>query len=666
MNPRRPSSVALPLAFLTLAAFGCGSSSAADQEGMPARDGGVGTNGDSGTGDAGSSTPPGSLEGVWKVHGTDARGAYTGRAEVRRSEGGDLLFLRAVKYDALVVEGDRELHWVWTGSARGDGVRALDLAVTLDNRDFVVRRGALTRSIADTPASVTGRLERTGGSVAASYGAFGSETWDGYEKPGAAPIFAEDRRVIPAHTPPSSADKTARFTGFQSFQTLPDVAPYVGRPEFQAAVHGHVLDRTDFAFYRENPKALRVVNKGIDAISLQETKSRADAFRATLAAKAQGFAAEIESEFLDPATGMLLDGAPIGFPKEPHFSAALWTGTVVAAELYRFQVTGEPAAKAQARKSLDGILKLQEVTGNWSEFARAIRVAKGITSDGWRTGAGALSGLEWLPGGNNDMMKGLYLAYVMGHDAFCKSAGEEALCARIRINAQHLADDVNVDRGADELDSPWLASVVSSAPLDVLKYQAKAQAAWVVVKPTLLITAPSYDQGIADWSGLNLAFVGGIFHGMLAEKWNVGGDAKTSYKAQVDATFKTFAQQRLPLWNLIVGAYGSGPDAAATDDAKWRLREMPFPKPMQEVDLRIRPDFSLSPYPSLPWKNDWTTTDRTQALRTMPLFAEGLDLYRFRLGLVYRGGSETIKPPAPEYLLAYWFGRRFGLISAAD
>jgi hypothetical protein len=165
---------------------------------------------------------------------------------------------------------------------------------------------------------------------------------------------------------------------------------------------------------------------------------------------------------------------------------------------------------------------------------------------------------------------------------------------------------------------------------------------------------------------LGHAFVGGIFHGMLAEKWNVGGDAKTSYKAQVDATFKTFAQQRLPLWNLIVGAYGSGPDAAATDDAKWRLREMPFPKPMQEVDLRIRPDFSLSPYPSLPWKNDWTTTDRTQALRTMPLFAEGLDLYRFRLGLVYRGGSETIKPPAPEYLLAYWFGRRFGLISAAD
>ena len=101
------------------------------------------------------------------------------------------------------------------------------------------------------------------------------------------------------------------------------------------------------------------------------------------------------------------------------------------------------------------------------------------------------------------------------------------------------------------------------------------------------------------------------------------------------------------------------------DDVLWRLREMPFPKPIVNVDHRINPAFCMSPYPSLPWKNDWTTTDRTQALRSVPLFEEALDIFRFRTETQYDGVTPA-KPPAPEYLMAYWFGRKHGLIPATE
>jgi hypothetical protein len=153
----------------------------------------------------------------------------------------------------------------------------------------------------------------------------------------------------------------------------------------------------------------------------------------------------------------------------------------------------------------------------------------------------------------------------------------------------------------------------------------------------------------------------------LAEQLDVGGNGKATFQKIIEDTWTNLKLQRLPLWNLLHAAFGtSGRDAASEDDALWRLRELPFPKATIKVDHRIRPSFCLSPYPSLPWKNDWTTTDRSQALRSVPLFEEALDIYRFRLEMKYVGDSSAARPPAPEYLIAYWFGRKVGVIKATD
>ncbi len=666
---RRP----LLLLLTILTSIACGSSGA-DRGGASSGDpNGPGSSSGDPNGPGSSSGTPGEvatdLAGVWSVAGKDARGAYHGQAEVR-SDAGQLRFFRTVQYDGVKVEDGRDLHWALVGSAKGDTTREITIDVVLENRGFVVERNGLERKATDAPIALTAKVKLEAGQGKATWsgsGAAGDETWTKRAPSAALPIVVVDRKVVAAHDPPSTNVKSAFFSTYASYHTLPLVKPYVAKPEFQAAIHGHVIDKTDYDFYRANKGALRVVNKSIDGISLVETMTRANAYRATLAEKAEGFDAEIVSEFLDPQTGMLLDAAPPGQPHPVHMSAALWTGIFTASEIFRFQVTGDAKAKANVLKTLDGILKLQEVTGDWTKFARAIRPATGALAPGWHAGAGALSNLEWLEGGNNDMMKGLYAAYALGHGLLCKAPGNEAVCARIRTNAKHLADDVEVNRGNDDLDSAWLTAIVSTDVITKLTYQTKADAAWAVTKPIMLANTTLYEQGTADWSGLNLGFVGNLFHMSLAESYDVGGSGKATFQKIIQDTWSNLRRQRLPLWNILHAVYGtSGKDPASAEDTVWRLREFPFPKPTIKVDHRIRPDFSLSPYPSLPWKNDWTTTDRSQALASVPLFEEALDIYRFRLEMKYEGDSRAARSPAPEYLIAYWFARLHGLVGASD
>jgi hypothetical protein len=609
------------------------------------------------------------LNGVWTVTGKDARGAYHGEAEVR-TEGGKLLFMRTVQYDGVKVEDGRDLHWAFLGTAKGDTTKEILLEVVLENRAFIVERDGLERKATDAPITVTGKVKLEAGKGLGTWsgtGVTGDETWTARKSNGKLPLVAIERAIVPAHSPPSAAVKSGLFGTYGTYHAMPLLQSYKARPEFQAAVHGHAIDRTDFAFYRANKNALRVINKSIDKISLGETLVRANAYRSTLAEKAAGFDGETEAEFIHPQTGMLLDAAPAGQPKEVHFSAALWTGIYAASQIYRFQATGEAKAKANVLKTLDGLLKLQEVTGNWTMFARAIRPATGNVTGGWHAGAGALSNLEWLEGGNNDMMKGLYISYVLGYGLLCQAPGNEGLCARIRVNAKHLSDDVSVDRGSDDLDSAWLATVTAGDPITKLTYQTKAETAWVVSKPVIEANTRLYEQGTADWSGLNLGFVGNVFHLALADSYDVGGNGKATFRKLIQDVWSNLKGQRLPLWNLLHAAHGtSGPDATSAEDTLWRMRELPFPKATIKVDHRIRPDFCLSPYPSLPWKNDWTTTDRSQALASVPLFEEALDIYRFRLEMKYTGDSRAAKPPAPEYLIAYWFARKNALLAATD
>ncbi|NOU31378.1 MAG: hypothetical protein HOO96_26060 [Polyangiaceae bacterium] len=606
---------------------------------------------------------------MWRVSGRDDRGSFTGLVELRKGDDGSVRFARTVAYDAVSVEDGRALHLAWTGSVARLGADGAALSASLDPRGFVKERGGTTRSLGTPPVAVAAVVVRTEQNTRATWTVGGAaafeEIWSDRVESAATPIFVVERTIGAAHAPPSAAEKAAAFAAFASYQALPSVAPYATRPEFTAAVFGHVYDRTDFDFYRAHPRALRVVNKPVDGISLQEARVRGDAFGATLEAKAKAFDREMEADFLEPGVWFSphsrLDDGTI----EASGDGALWTGTYIASQIYRFEVTGAPQAKINAKRSLDSLVKLQEITGDWTRFARTLRKSKaGVPASGiWHAGTGAFAGLDWLEGGNNDMIKGLFLGYALGFPFFCEGADKADhadLCARLRIAVDRLIDTNVAGSGGNALEANWLAATINGN----LTRRLAAEQQWIQRRLELQAYAVEYRQGIADWSGTHLTFVGSLVDILLSSRMDLGGTSKQSVGDFIDRSQENLKDQRLVVWTFLRERFGkTRPAAQWIEDGKWRLREMPFPKPSIIIDHRVDPSFCMAPYPSLPWKNDWTTSDRSQALVSYPLFEGETNDMVWKNGIMgYRFDSRGRRHPGTDYLHLYWFGRRHGIL----
>jgi hypothetical protein len=671
-------------------AGGCAAATAGPPDGPAAGGGDAGLVDRSVTGDAaGPPAPDGgadavvpvpTLVGVYTVRGTDARGSYEGQAEVT-ADGAGYRFVRTVRYPGLTVEGGRELHWAFTGTLTGTPA-AVALSAELRRADFIWRRGTLERTAADGPVPLTGTLTQTvAGELSGTLTAAGielAETWSSRRPSDGTPLFRDERVFLPGHPSPSPSEKAANFALYADFHTLAVVAPYVPRPEFQAAIHGNFFDPTDFEFYRQHPNALRVAQKVIDDISLAETLARANAYRLTLAEKAAAFQHDMDTRFMDPAVGMVVDSGPPGGggPYWPSGDAALWTGTYVAAQAYRYQATGDAAALPPLVTALEGLLKLQEITGDWSQFARTLRPATGSPTPPWHAGTGPYAGLEWLEGGNNDMIKGLFYGYLLAHGTLCTGAlgGYDSYCARIRTNARHLADDVRLDLVTSDvtnrLPSAWLVAVISADPIERITYRTLAEGYWTVGKIAIQATPVYYGQGIVDWSGQHLTFVGDLIEIFLAQGLNLGGDAADVLRAHVDASYANLAQQRFVTWHFLKAACGTGggPASPWLEDARWRMREIPHPKRGWDIDRRIGTEFCMSPYPSVPWKMDWMQypdPDRTEGLAVYPIYESTMDVTLWKVGADYRSSSGYENTGA-DYLHVYWFARAFGLLAATE
>lgn len=615
--------------------------------------------------------------GVWKVRGSDTVGGfvrhYTGRVELR-NVGSSLYFTRVIDYANFTVEDDRTLSWVWQGSAVwNEETRHLDIAVPLQQADFVRSRGALVRTPDDMqPLPVRGSFAVANAGFAGRFTApdlSAEETWFAGTALGRKPIFSESIAERPLDPPLDGSIKAVLFRRFASYHALPEVQPYTGNAEFREAVHTIIEDRTDFDFYQKNPNALRVVGKVLDPISLQETLARADAYRWKLAEKAAYFDDEVAASFLDPVTGMIGE-ARYGGQLLPSHNGALWTGTYVASQVDRYRLTRSAAALDNVIKGVQGLMTLVEITDDPRAFARTLRAATGNPTGPWHAGSGSLAHLEWEEGGNNDMFKGVVYGMLSAYTVLCDRArGHAALCDRIRRNARHIADDLEIAQPSSQnrLAAQWLAAYVTRQT----DFFVNATSEWAVQSPVLAQGNATllYSNGIADWSGTHLGLVGYAIFKTLGQKYPLpGANAAKVVASGVDVVYGHFAGLRMGLWDVAFAALGTVRRAEAADEARWRLREIPAPKTELDVDHRINAAFVMSPYPSAPWKNDWTQNDRTQSLRGYPLF-EGIAQQACTWTAVpftYRNDTTGRQFPGTDYLHAYWLGRQMGVFSARD
>ncbi len=121
----------------------------------------------------------------------------------------------------------------------------------------------------------------------------------------------------------------------------------------------------------------------------------------------------------------------------------LWTSLYVAAEAFRFAATGDPQAKANARRSLDALLFLERITGIPGFAARSIvpieQDPRGHRGEWHRS---ADNRWWWKGDTSSDEVDGHYFAYAIYYDL----AADEAEKVEIRQLVARITDHI-LDHG---------------------------------------------------------------------------------------------------------------------------------------------------------------------------------------------------------------------------
>jgi len=123
--------------------------------------------------------------------------------------------------------------------------------------------------------------------------------------------------------------------------------------------------------------------------------------------------------------------------------AAIWTGCYVAAEAFRWKVTGDPEARQRLMASLNALHLLHQVTGKSGLFARALRRATGRTRQErgrWRQGKKPYQEYRWMGDVSVDQVDGVFFGYAIAFDLLEEPTVRAEIASTVAAVAEHLLD----------------------------------------------------------------------------------------------------------------------------------------------------------------------------------------------------------------------------------
>lgn len=636
-------------------------------------------------------------DGNYKIVGrSTVLGEYIGEGWVK-----DGVAQRKVRYNTYKYRGD-DVESIWSGVS---GKNGLDFSLTLSNVLTSVESFA-PESFDSVSVSLLEKDISKEASFRTDAEGVSSEQWTRVNSASDAPLW-KDLRVVSSSEGDKHffIDKLAKLVGLNKvidiYRGLPETKVYEERPEFKGAKQYFVKDKTDADFYLNNPKVLRLTNKTVNPLALVEATMRKNAYGHSLAWKADYLGNQTiknnlnEAGFLELA---VVDTNGKKIDRKTEYDTALWTGMFGWAELLRYQNTKDPKALANFKKVLDGILSLVEVTGNEKEFARGLAIShpQENLGEGWLQGEGKFSHLKWRKGGNNDMIKGIFMTLTLAHQVVQPSESE--LIARIQKVAQKLSDQEVASSGfnhgiAKGLDALWNKNEDSFED-----YHRSLLNIVSAIGDVSGLGAGVYIGGIADWSGINLTMVSSMSQILLSkELQKVFPYDKLGYKAgQVQKAGEARLYKMHRIYRnahrdfLTLMTYAYSPEARKEEgfsekarEAVWTLKEVPAPRNFiaAKADLKKQPLWSASAWPRLPWKAlkgfrsykdevDSIVLGLTQGAYSYPHFEAGaLDTVFFWKDIPFYVKYEsdpTIQKFSADYMLMYWVSRSAGLITADE
>jgi hypothetical protein len=351
----------------------------------------------------------------------------------------------------------------------------------------------------------------------------------------------------------------------------------------------------------------------------------------------------------------------------------LWTAMYVAAECFRYRVTGEPDARANARHGMDALIRLEAITGIPGFPARSIiKVGDDVQpQDGeWHDTADRL--WRWKGDTSSDEIVGHYFVYPIYYDLVADAAERRPLAGVIERITNHILDNGYELRGPGGKRTRWgfwgpaaiwadadetglralhilshlrVAQHMTSNP----QYRARYEAAYQE-----LVTAQKYHwltrnqkvmvPGHINHSDDELAFLS--YYPLL--QYETDPALREVYKESLDRSWQIERPERNPLWNVI---YASGTGAAAFDQEQSvrTLREIPMDLIEWSVTNSTRLDVPADPLTD--------RFERHQALIVLPYDELPMSKWNGNPYNLDGGKGGRSEDDGAYFLLPYWMGR---------
>jgi len=630
--------------------------------------------------------------GVWQLRGINSQhGAYSGQIEFRPYDGGSLV-TRVITYDNYQFQGLR-IQEVWQGDLDSQGNPKFQLR----NSDFITKLDGVARdpNLYGKTTDISIDYQNRGDEYQAQFNTpSGGSFFEKISAPkpsGPQALWQNQRQYLDAKGDkgvPLVIRAGMKFAKERlNFDEHPTVQKYKDRPEFKNENPFIVYDPTDFRFYRANRDILRVANKTIDTISLTESLMRRNAYASDLNEKAKGFDLDMQKYRLNDF-GMVTyawfntEDKVIGSVYD--YDSCLWTGMYVASQAMRYQVTKEPVAIENMKRSLRGMFILLNITDDKKQFARTIMPYKGNEhiDDRWRRGTGPYSDITWLSGGNNDMVRGITHALLWAHLVIPENDPFRA--EMVQATKRVLELDILEEKEGNKPAAYGLAALILKDPVYKTHFHNIYHDKDIALGGYLFNTT-FYWNGIADWSGVNLNILNFINEITLADMLGENKIRDRLRERLMDA-WVTYAPTRHAYYTLAAYkyAYSAGMRGdqfekhytdvyfnGAADFAQWSLREYPYPRVKLDLayDHSIGSEFCINPLPGMFWKTANKKFGPTESffrgLYSYPAF-EGAgvnsnfiwkDLY-----FVYEGSTSRWNTNgAVDYLYVYWMAKSAGI-----
>jgi hypothetical protein len=356
----------------------------------------------------------------------------------------------------------------------------------------------------------------------------------------------------------------------------------------------------------------------------------------------------------------------------------LWTALYVAAQSFRYAVTGEASAREQASHSMAALLRLESITGIPGFPARALAHPEEPGYAGRSVGEWNPSPVEagwmWKGDTSSDEIDGHYFAFHI----FNQLAADADEAARVRDACRRITDhllghglylvdqdgkptrwgvwaperlnddpDWEMERGLNSLEIlshlKVAAEVVGDPRYEAAYRELVEEHGYARNTLDAKITAPSEINHSDD----ELAFLS-YYPLLMLER---DPELRSVYQESLRRYWEFERREECPLWNFIYGACTGDPcDAESTRRA---LEEMPLDLIDWPVRNSHRQELRLDPHPD--------RFGQPQLLAPLPWPERPLHKWNGNPFLI-DGGSGLIEEDQTVWLLPYWLGRYHELI----